>query len=131
MLIRLRNGKVGFSLNTDALRAAGVGNGETLYVDYNNITTGLKSADGTSVGDFNQEFDVQLSPDFDLANMMADGSSTLNLTFHDDSGLNTSQYDNAATKAATEAAILNELEVFIPARPAGYYGADQLQQASR
>ena len=50
-------------------KSSGVGNGEMLHVEYDNITTGLKSADGTSVGDFNQEFVVQLSPDFDMANM--------------------------------------------------------------
>ena len=83
----IANGKVGFSLNKAALRRAGVGNGETLYIDYDTITTGLKSNDSTPVGDFNQEFTVKLSPEFDLANMMADGSSTLNLTFYDDSGL--------------------------------------------
>ena len=83
----IANGKVGFSLNKAALRAAGVGNGETLYIDYDTSTTGLKSDDSTPVGDFNQEFTVKLSPDFDLANMMADGLSTLNLTFYDDSGL--------------------------------------------
>ena len=120
----IANGKVGFSLNKDALRAAGVGNGETLYIDYDNITTGLKSNDSTPVGDFNQEFTVQLSPEFDLANMMADGSSTLNLTFHDDSGLDVSvRQCSDQTVKRRKAAILNEFEVFIPARPANYYGA--------
>ena len=95
-----------------------------MYIDYDTSTTGLKSNDSTPVGDFNQEFTVKLSPEFDLANMMADGLSTLNLTFYDDSALDVADYNSPTqTVKDAKAAILGQLEVFIPARPAGYYGA--------